>query len=356
MMQPRSGLSLLGVAALFAAAGLAMAGAPGQYGGRGQSQESRSYSLDPAWVTSFGGVRTFADPSKDSQMGFTFPTEVREILVKVGDRVEKGDVLVRARDNEAAAAIEVQRARAENRYEIDWVQNALDLARIEFGRVEELRGGGGSSPYEYDRAENAVKAGEIDLNRAKERLREQQLQLARLEADLERYYLVAPYDGVVQDVMVSEGESTNESRPALRLVKVDPLYLRTPEEATRVRQLGLELGDPAWVILNLPGDQQVREGRVIAISPVTETGSQRLIVKVEVPNPDGVTAGLLAWVRFEPPEDEYWKSRMAASEAAEGDQETDASAAGQVGATDPDALTSEQVSGTDGGRLAGDGV
>ena len=79
-----------------------------------------------------------------------------------------------------------------------------------------------------------MKAGEIDLHRAKERLREQELQLVRLEADLERYYLVAPYDGVVQDVMVSEGESTNESRPALRLVKVDPLHLRTPEASEAV--------------------------------------------------------------------------------------------------------------------------
>src|SRR5690606_6707396 len=100
MMQPRSGLSLLGAVALYAATGLAMAGAPGQDGGRAQAQESRSYSLDPAWVTSFGGVRTFADPSKDSLMGFTFPTEVREVLVRVGDRVEAGDVLVRARDVE----------------------------------------------------------------------------------------------------------------------------------------------------------------------------------------------------------------------------------------------------------------
>lgn len=255
-------------------------------------------------------------------MGFTFPTEVREVLVKVGDRVEAGEVLVRARDNEALAAVEVQRARAENRYEIEAVENALQLARIEFENLKKLEATGGGSQLEYDRAENAVRAGEIDLKRAEERLREQELQLARLEADLDRYYLVAPYDGVVQDVMVSEGESTNESRPALRLVKVDPLHLRTPEEATKVRQIGLEVGDPAWVILNLPGDQQVREGTVIAISPVTETGSQRLIVKVEVPNPEGVTGGLLAWVRFEPPEDEYWKQKMAeaaAQRAAEAD-------------------------------------
>lgn len=348
MMQPRSGLSLLGAAATLVAAGLAVggAGAPGQDGGRAQAQESRSYSLDPAWVTSFGGIRTFADPSKDSLMGFTFPTEVREVLVKVGDRVEAGEVLVRARDVEPLAAIEVQRARAENRYEIAAVQNALDLARIEFERIEELREGGGSSPYEYDRAQNAVKAGEIDLKRAEERLREQELELARLEANLERYYLVAPYDGVVQDVMVSEGESTNESRPVLRLVKIDPLHLRTPEWATNVRQIGLKVGDPAWVILDLPEDQQVREGKVIAISPVTETGSQRLIVKVEMPNPEGVTGSLLAWVRFEPPEDEYWKGKMAEAEEgkAQGHRGTEAQRGEQVGDLDG-ALTSE-VSGT----------
>src|SRR5690606_5738623 len=305
------------------------------------------YSLDPAWVTSFGGIRTFADPSKDSLMGFTFPTEVREVLVKVGDRVDAGDVLVRARDVEPLAAIEVQRARAENRYEIEAVQNALDLARIEFERIEELRDGGGSSPYEFDRAQNAVKAGEIDLKRAEERLREQELELARLEANLERYYLLAPYDGVVQDVTVSEGESTNESRPALRLVKVDPLHIRTPTEARMVRHLGLQVGDPAWVILNIDEDQPVREGTVIAISPVTERGSQRLIVKVEVLNPEGVTGSLLAWVRFEPPDDEYWKGKMAEAEKAQGHRGTEAQRGAEADReAGPETLTSEQVSGT----------
>ncbi|MFG0284551.1 MAG: efflux RND transporter periplasmic adaptor subunit, partial [Phycisphaerales bacterium JB039] len=293
MIQRRSGLPLPGALALLAATGLAMAGAPGQDGGRAQAQESR-FGLDPAWVSTFGGIRTFADPSRDSQMGFTFPTEVREILVKVGDRVKQGDILIRARDTEARAAVEIQRLRAENDLEVQAVQNALDLARVEFGAIKELRDSGGGSKLEYDRAENAVKAAEIDLARAKERLREQQLQLDRLQADLERYYLVAPYDGVVQDVMVSEGDSTNESRPALRLVKVDPLQLRVPVEASFV-QGTLKLGDTAWLVLGLPGEPQVREGRIIEISPVTETGSQRLIVTVEAPNPDRVTAGILSW-------------------------------------------------------------
>src|SRR5690606_15233113 len=237
---------------------------------------------------------------------------------------------------------------------IEAVQNALDLARIEFENLQELRRQSGGSQLEYDRAENAVKAGEVDIKRARERQRAEELQVTRRGAGLERDDLVAPYDGVVQDVMVSEGESTNESRPALRLVKVDPLHLRTPEEATKVRQLGLMVGDPAYVILNLPGDQQVREGTVIAISPVTETGSQRLIVKVEVPNPEGVTAGLLAWVRFEPPEDEYWKSKMAEADGGEAEKAQSRKGAEAKGGADTgsETLTSEQV----GGTLAGDGA
>ncbi len=317
MIHPRSGAPLLGAVALLAATGLVMAQGTGQDGGRTQTHESR-FSLDPIEeLVSFGGIRTFADPSKDSQMGFTFPTEVREVLVKVGDVVEAGDVLIRARDNEAVAALEIQRIRAENDLEVQAAQTVLDLAQIELTAVMQLRGDGGGNQMEEDRAQNSVQGAEIDLKRAEERLREQQLQLDRLQAELERYYLVAPYDGVVQDVMVSEGESTNESRPALRLVKVDPLHLRVPEDVKRVKELGLEVGDPAWAVLALVGDSEVREGRIVAISPVTETGSQRLIVKVEVPNPDQVTAGVLAYVRFEPPEGE-WIERMASPGKAAG--------------------------------------
>ncbi len=302
----RSVVCLTVAAGLFAAWGVIGAGVGTQPG----ASEPLLLRGDPEWARSFGGYRVYADPAQDAVMGFAFPTEVREILVKGGDRVKAGDLLVRARDGEAVAALKFQKLRAENEWEVRAAENALELAEIEFRAIERVRVDGGGSQQEFDRAKNALENSRITLEAAKMRLEEQRIGVERFEAELERYRLLAPFDGIVQSVDVSVGHAMGDSQPVIRVVDIDRLKLMVPAPTREVLSLGLKPGDKAWVVMNLAGEPNVLVGEVTEVSPVADAPTQQLRVKVEVSNPDGRPAGVLSWVRFTPPEGE-WVARMA---------------------------------------------
>lgn len=266
---------------------------------------------DPEWASSYGGYRVYADPIQDAVMGFSFPTEVREILVKGGDRVKAGDLLVRARDGEAVAALKFQKLRAENDWEVKAAENALDLAEIEFRAIERVRADGGGSQQEYDRSRNAVEAARINVELAKMRLEEQQIGLERFEAELERFRLSAPFDGIVQSIDVSVGHVMGDSQPVIRVVDTDRLKLMVPTPAHEA--MGLSRGDKAWIVMHLPGEPRVLVGEVTEVSPVADAPTQQMRIKVEVANPDGRPAGVLSWVRFTPPTGS-WTERIVVTD------------------------------------------
>ena len=302
----RSVVCLTVAAGLFAAWGVIGAGVSSQPG----TAEPLLLRGDPEWARSFGGFRVYADPAQDAVMGFAFPTEVREILVKGGERVKAGDLLVRARDGEAVAALKFQRLRADNEWEVRAAANALELAEIEFRAMERAHQGGSGTQQEYDRVKNALENARITLEAAKMRLEEQRIGVERFEAELERFRLTAPFNGIVQSIDVSVGHAMGDSQPVIRVVDIDRLRLMVPTPTREVLSLNLKPGDKAWVVMNLPGEPTVLVGEVTEVSPVADAPTQQLRVKVEVANPDGRPAGVLSWVRFTAPEGE-WVARMA---------------------------------------------
>lgn len=259
------------------------------------------------------GEKAVTKPSRDAVMGFTFSTEVREILVQNGDEVKQGQLLIRARDGEAVAAMKLQTMRVENTYEVQAAENALELAQLDWDRVKNAFEEGGSTTGERDRAQNALRAAEIQAAAAQERLAEQSVQLERLTAEVERFRLMAPFDGIVENVLVDVGHAARESDPAVRVVQIDPLWIDVPADAKETLVLGIQVGDPAWVLMDLPGKLEVRKGEVISIGSVADAASGSRRVRVEVPNPDRVPAGLTSWVRFRKPTGQ-WNAKVATSE------------------------------------------
>jgi len=260
---------------------------------------------DPQWADAFDGYYAFTQPSKDAQMGFNQPNEIREVLVRTGDRVSKGQVLVRARSADARENLRLQRRRAENRFEIDAAENALQLAEIEMNAQEQIRNEGGGTPREYERARTNLDAARIELEAAKERFIEQGIILARLEADFERFAVTAQFDGTVAAVEVVSGQAVQDSEPVVRLVAIDPLHVRVPTPTAAVLSLGLERGDPAWAAINVAGEPRLVEGTIAEVSPVADFAADKVWVKVQIPNPDRLIAGLQAWVRFRQPTEDF---------------------------------------------------
>jgi HlyD family secretion protein len=249
----------------------------------------------------FGGTTAATRPCKDAKMSFAFSTEVLEIPVQGGQRVKKGDLLIRARDSEVKTAIDQQRALAENDLEVQGAEKQLELATITFENIKKA----GPSPQEFDQRRIEADVARVQRDQAKFNREQQRLKLAQLEAQYERYRLLAPFDGVLDEVTAEVGQGVTEQDKVLRIVNIDKMWLDPTPPTAETIILNLAPGSKAWVLVDMPVKPILMEGRVLEISPVADSVSQTRRVRVEVDNPKGLPPGTQAAVRFVAPEGKW---------------------------------------------------
>lgn len=268
---------------------------------------------DEGWWTvsqKFGGSKADTKPSKSTWMRFSISTEVIQVLVTPGQKVKQGQLLLRARDSEVLAALELQRIQSENRNQILAAEQRLRLAQ---SRHDKGKGSGTLSPAEIIELEVSLESAKIELEQAKVQFSQETVRLDQLKAQAERYRLEAPFDGVVQELKVDLGQGVNEQLDIVRVVSVDTLWVEPTPPTGLVVRLGLKEGSPAWVLVENGGgeigeDRRVKsgepvllEGKVVFAAPVADSVSQTCVVRVEVPNTAGLKIGTQATVRFEDP-------------------------------------------------------
>jgi multidrug efflux pump subunit AcrA (membrane-fusion protein) len=158
---------------------------------------------------------------------------VREVHVKPGDRVRRGQVLVVLDDRDlSAAARQAQTARdAANEgtsaalAEIEGAKAALALAKSSYDRIAGLRQRNSATAHEMDEATASLRAAESRLSSAEARLRQARLGQASAAAASEAAGItasfaavVAPFDGLVTEKLVEPG---NMVAPGTPLVRID---------------------------------------------------------------------------------------------------------------------------------------
>ena len=231
---------------------------------------------------------------------------VVEILVREGDRVKAGDLLVKLDLGETAIAVERDRqgvqsaaARLEDlrlgsrdaelrgaEQEIADRRAAVELAKPELERQQALLSKKVGTPRDVDVARATLERAQANLRMSEERLkllregfRKYQTEQARVDVDRARSVLKqsetvakeseirAPADGVVLHRMAEPGLLLGPGVPALTLAFANRLYVRTFVPET---QLGrVKPGQPAEVTVDaFPGRRF--PGRVTEMSPDAE--------------------------------------------------------------------------------------
>lgn len=316
-------LAAAAAAAVVVAFGAAGQDAAGQEGSAVAAPAASAGDDGATWSEvsdAFGGAKAATKPSRDVTMAFTFPTEVRELSVHGGERVKTGDVLARARDADVVAALEQQRVRSGSRLSIELAEKQQELADIRYRKIMEV-GESGSSQMEREERRVEKEAAALQLQQAIVSFDEERYKLAQLEGSYERYRLEAPFDGVVEDVMIEVGQAVRETDPAVRIVNTDVLELEANATTDTTIRLQLKPGAPAWVLMDLGGRPVLAVGKVKYVSPVANSVSRTQRVNVEVENPEGWPAGMQARVVFEDPGAafaKYQRDGDVAAEAARG--------------------------------------
>jgi multidrug efflux system membrane fusion protein len=266
-------------------------------------------------IADFDGHKAVTRSSRDSTLAFPYPAEIIEITAHGGQPVKRGDLIIRARDEEYRYQRDLQQLMADSTLDIDKAQATLDQAQVEYDAQLAAKAKGGGNKIDIDRARTTLDIKKVELSIAKLEHTQQALQLKYRQAQLDRNELRAPFDGRVDEVFVDVGEVKRETDKVVRVVSVNPLWIDVQTPTGQTMTLGLKPGDPAWIVLDIPGDRSVVQGKVIEVGAEADAASDRRRIRVEVPNPKEQPAGLTAWVRFQPPKGE-WATLLAPTAAA----------------------------------------
>lgn len=244
-------------------------------------------------------VEAIASPRHDLRLGFTVAGRVSETLVQPGDRVKQGQPLVRLDNRESQAQIDLYALRAESELDELAAEAEWHLAQNEEARIRDALSKGAAGAFEVERAVLQTKRKATELAIAHQHRAEAQAMLRQARARDSEYTLLAPISGVIEQTLVSPGEMVEATHPVLRLVVTDPLRLEAPVLTRNTTTL--RVGDPAWVTLSLPDQQTPVQGTIVHIAQVADAASDTRVVRVEIPNPDGLPAGCHAFVSFSAP-------------------------------------------------------
>jgi len=213
----------------------------------------------------------------DAEIAPRVPGEVREVLVREGDRVVHGEILARLDTQEldnalAAAAADVEAAR---------VAQEAQLAATSRDRVLFENDAISKEQWEHSQAAQAAASARFEV-----------AQRRRDQAQARLGYAVAraPFDGVVSARMVDPGDMAVPGRLMLRVVRQSSVRVRgeiPPALLTRVRQ-----GTPADLTL---GDDRVR-ATVTRVFPAMQ-GNHLATFEVDLSDPSpsfvaGATVGI----------------------------------------------------------------
>lgn len=287
-----------------AAAGVAIA-----IGLHTSAQTSISTTEHPI-IREFAGERGFTRPSRDAVMGFSLPTQVKEVLVKGGQEVKKGQMLIRGDDAEDEALLRLQTVRAETNVAVDRARVSYDLATREYERELDLQSKGATTTSSFERAQLGREAGRLEWENAKIQQTQEVIQVDRLKARLDKFRLAAPFDGEVDEVKVDVGQAVSENEKIIRVVNVDSLWVDVQAPMADPATMTRKVDQPAWVLIDEAGKFRVAQGKVIEVSPVADPGGRSRRVRVEFANPKGenrLVAGEWVHVRFSAPSDEFTK-------------------------------------------------
>ena len=178
----------------------AVAGQPGSVPPVRRVDASRG--LDPSIISAFSSIKAVTRPSRDAVMGFTVPTKITEIVVRGGQEVTKGQTIVKGDVAEDQALLKLQKVRADTDLPVARARKQMELADTEYKIQQEVRAGGGSSDQQLQRAKLSFEVSQIDVSKAQMEQTQEVIQVERLEARVEKFRIDAPFDGIVDNVLL----------------------------------------------------------------------------------------------------------------------------------------------------------
>ena len=218
------------------------------------------------------------------KLSVTAAGRIEALLVKEGDRVQKGDLLLHL--DRGLEALEVRRREVmlEDNARLEELRSKESILTEQVRAARALLRSGGVSRKQVEDEEltlGAIIAERKSIEFAKQRERVE-LDLAR-EA-FERRHLRSPIDGVITRIVSRIGESVAPHEPVMVVVDIRTVRFSGTvpiADASRIR-----VGSSVQLQLGVDSDALVRAARVVFVSPVADPASGLVDVIAEFDNRD----------------------------------------------------------------------
>ncbi len=254
------------------------------------------------------GQSAITRPSKDIILAFLLPGQIAQVAVVEGQRVKKGQLLMRQDDEPEQKQLAVSKFQAEDTTRIEAAIKQGGLRQVIFQRTDQTYRQQAATKLERDQAEVEWEIAKLSLKLARFQQKLDQLRYQADSLQLRRMRIHSPIDGRVENVQVEVGESVDKLTPVVRVVQTDPLWVDVAVPAAVAARL--QPGQPASARVNparydpeltdkdFPLRYKLAAGKIKHISTVADAASNTRRVRVELPNPENVPAGLHVLVDF----------------------------------------------------------
>ena len=268
--------SLVGAALM--ASGLGIAGAANA------QQQPTSDRIQPA----------FTLPNKEYKISFPTMGVIKDVKVKEGDVVKKGDVLMKQDDSEDQAELRVlDAAIKQSKGGIVVGEAKLRVAESEYKSKLALKKSGAFNDLEVERAQAERDVAAAQIEQAKDEVAQGEAKRDKQATHVTNMTLKADVDGVVKDLINDVGSNVDPTRPVMTLVDNSTLLVEVQVPA--IASLQLKKGDT----MRVSYDRKAwRDATVSFMSPQADAQSGMRMIRLELPNPQGEPSGLQAFVEL----------------------------------------------------------
>ncbi|MGH9713474.1 MAG: efflux RND transporter periplasmic adaptor subunit [Candidatus Acidiferrales bacterium] len=208
---------------------------------------------------------------------------VSEILKDEGSGVRAGDILARLDDRSVTA--ELQKAQADLRVaqnNVSYQEAEVKAKAASYRRQQQLREYGLSSQADLEHAEFDAKGSEFDLASWKANLDKSQAEVRRLEAELDKTKIRAPFSGMVAHRYIRMGQGVSKSDRCFRVSQLSPLLVQFQVPAATARRP--VFGAP--VSLSLVDDpKRELSAKIVNVGPTVDPSSDSYNVTARLTGP-----------------------------------------------------------------------
>ena len=246
-------------------------------------------SLHPGKAAGETPILTYLLPVQEIKLASAESGIVTSILVKPGDRVAKGQEILRLNMTVIEAQLAQAEAKARHEGRMKSAEAECRIARQRLDIIEDLRNRGSTNEAEQDKAAASLAVAEGQLKAVEEERESQLLEAAMIKAQLDQRILRSPIDGVVTEVTRSVGESVEARRtevPDYLIKVVDLTELIARVHIPAAIAAGLQLKQELRIVLD---DKEKTEGKgsITFISPTVDAATGLTEVHLSFENTDG---------------------------------------------------------------------